>query len=135
MGWDKILPVIAGRPCVLDECVTYIGLEEILTKEGILWRRFGPRTKDWQIAAGMRGNEILLTRDMKFYERLKPRAILLPINNGHWKRRVSRVKRARKEMAKLESYGVIQFNIKRGMRMLFTEERRNEKGWKERIPI
>lgn len=104
---------------VLDECVTFYHLENWLDKAGVRYRRLPNGSSDSEIAKSLLPDEILLTRDMKFFRDEKDRAILLPINSGHQKRRVKYIDGIKKTVAAMEKSGELRFNIVRGMRMCF----------------
>ena len=135
MAYDKLIAQIANRPIVIDESVNFFGLRPALDRAGVVWREFPRRTKDETIAEGMLPEEILLTRDFAFFKSMESRAILLPINNAHYKRSVASACHQKAEMKVLQANGTIDFRIMRGMRLLFTRKVKDWRGYTVLEPI
>lgn len=92
----------------------------------------------------MQENDVLLSRDWAFCKRLGQRAILLKRGSQFNHQRVERfgyairncTKKHIKAIVEFETaYGWTDFKVMRGMRMLFTMRRKNDKGWTVREPI
>ncbi len=113
MGYDELIARIKGRSVIVDACLP-IQLVEGLKERGVdaIWvpESFGGSAKDYIIASQLNSDNILLTRDVKFAERLGENAILLK-KNGMFHQIDKKIPKEPEETTNLK--------IKRHLRLLF----------------